>query len=623
MAISALGQATVPLDFSENFVEMSAEGCYPAEGWITYGINATPSEQMTRLFDPSKSAYMLFRYGDSAAAISCTNWDPSAQSDEWLITPAFTVGEDEAVLHYTTFSYTNYGTWGLGKAPYQVLVSEGGTAKEDFTMLFEGNVTAQGTRKYSTREYYQTLSGYKGKTIRLAFRQTGQDMGPVGFTDITVGAYYCRIDNLTPAVAEKGDPIGIDLNVYIKTAGECEGFNVTPVIDGETKGTVNFSKKLGGNTPQPQRVTLGDLGTLSDKPVNYTVLVTPAYAGAPSAEVTGVIGIPVTSYPNNIVMEEITATGCVYCPIGIASMEYYKDTYPGTGTTGKFIGVAVHGYVNRTDPMSTGVSGYLSDLMSAGGIASYPSAAFNRATTGAVPYTKVYAENEAELRSNNKLEITAVEYPELKNADDIYGTTVSVSYKGWNSYDAASLTRRAAVILIENNVRGHSDSYDQANAFSTRDENFVANYGTHLVPYMKKFLSGGSHGKGTIPYENMVYNEVARGIWPDFYGSAIAGEWTADSPRELKIEFTVPDTVMEWSNTEVIVIMTDETGRVVASDIFPYSRYTSEGDSGTEITVTDAEGEAVYYNLQGVRVANPGKGIYVRVQGEKASKVVL
>ena len=33
--------------------------------------------------------------------------------------------------------------------------------------------------------------------------------------------------------------------------------------------------------------------------------------------------------------------------------------------------------------------------------------------------------------------------------------------------------------------------------------------------------------------------------------------------------------------------------------------------------------EAVYYNLQGVRVANPESGVYVRVQGGKATKVVL
>ena len=40
-----------------------------------------------------------------------------------------------------------------------------------------------------------------------------------------------------------------------------------------------------------------------------------------------------------------------------------------------------------------------------------------------------------------------------------------------------------------------------------------------------------------------------------------------------------------------------------------------------EITV--AEGEAQYYNMQGVRVANPENGMFIRVQNGKAHKVVL
>lgn len=43
----------------------------------------------------------------------------------------------------------------------------------------------------------------------------------------------------------------------------------------------------------------------------------------------------------------------------------------------------------------------------------------------------------------------------------------------------------------------------------------------------------------------------------------------------------------------------------------------------SDIAVEEAEGEAVYYNLQGVRVANPENGLYIRVQGKKAVKVLV
>lgn len=41
----------------------------------------------------------------------------------------------------------------------------------------------------------------------------------------------------------------------------------------------------------------------------------------------------------------------------------------------------------------------------------------------------------------------------------------------------------------------------------------------------------------------------------------------------------------------------------------------------SDITV-DAAGEAVYYNLNGVKIANPENGLFIKVQGGKATKVI-
>lgn len=45
--------------------------------------------------------------------------------------------------------------------------------------------------------------------------------------------------------------------------------------------------------------------------------------------------------------------------------------------------------------------------------------------------------------------------------------------------------------------------------------------------------------------------------------------------------------------------------------------------SGIETVETAGEGEAIYYNLQGVRVANPEAGLFVRVKDGKAEKVLV
>ena len=47
----------------------------------------------------------------------------------------------------------------------------------------------------------------------------------------------------------------------------------------------------------------------------------------------------------------------------------------------------------------------------------------------------------------------------------------------------------------------------------------------------------------------------------------------------------------------------------------------SSGIGSVEIEDTDAP--AVYYNLQGVRVENPSSGIVIRVQGGKATKMII
>lgn len=48
----------------------------------------------------------------------------------------------------------------------------------------------------------------------------------------------------------------------------------------------------------------------------------------------------------------------------------------------------------------------------------------------------------------------------------------------------------------------------------------------------------------------------------------------------------------------------------------------AQAGSGVNAVATEAA-EAEYFNLQGVRVANPEKGLYIRVEGGKASKVIL
>ena len=51
--------------------------------------------------------------------------------------------------------------------------------------------------------------------------------------------------------------------------------------------------------------------------------------------------------------------------------------------------------------------------------------------------------------------------------------------------------------------------------------------------------------------------------------------------------------------------------------------FTSKEVNGVENIIAPIEGEVEYFNLQGVKVVNPENGVFIRVQGGKASKVLV
>ena len=106
---------------------------------------------------------------------------------------------------------------------------------------------------------------------------------------------------------------------------------------------------------------------------------------------------------------------------------------------------------------------------------------------------------------------------------------------------------------------------------------------------------------------------------------ADANDW--GSVNSLRFGPSVTDTpAVIGENTDIA--MGDLTWSITPGTYdmtFDYANKTLEiAESKTDgvAGVTVADGEAVYYNLQGVRVANPERGIFVKVQNGKAIKVV-
>lgn len=80
-----------------------------------------------------------------------------------------------------------------------------------------------------------------------------------------------------------------------------------------------------------------------------------------------------------------------------------------------------------------------------------------------------------------------------------------------------------------------------------------------------------------------------------------------------------------YSNAELIVPVGAVDAYSAADGWKEFFTIKDANWSGVEETLTDAESDAAveYYNLQGVRVMNPGKGLYIKRQGSRTTNVVL
>ncbi|MDE5773204.1 MAG: Omp28-related outer membrane protein [Muribaculaceae bacterium] len=636
-----------PTYFEENFIKMGQTHDYVSDGWTTYGVDAPVVDILEQFYpsnDPEVNPYVILTIGNLSFPMAATNFTPPTEADQWLISPEIEIPEDanESVLSFLVAVYGGTVGLGAGTNPFKVYVSETGTAKEDFgDPIFEGAVRGSQTTEVVQKEFAIPFNGYGGKKIHLAIVAGGMNVGMTGFTNISLGNYYASFENKTPVFGEVGNKYTPKINVKLKTPVACPGITVIPYLNDVKQESVYYKKSFGNATSSPsfQLVELKDYISIdNNETVFYQFDIIPDYEGAPTSKVFGSINIPEYSYPNNVVVEEVTASGCGWCPSGIGSLEYYHDTYPGTETQGKVIGIGIHGYVNYYDPMSEGVSEYLYQVVTLNEYTGYPQAIFNRSTRALQPHSISAVEQQIEEKSYSQAEITSVEVPEVGEGETVHGKEVKVKFDVRNGYSGQGIDLSACVVLLENGVTGNNSGYSQENYLYNRDRSFInSNYGAWLYPYVEKYCVGGELAVDQIPFEKMVYNHVARGIYPGFFGEKLSSEWKAGETQSFDLKFTVPQTIQNWENTEVIVLLIRNTIEnnvekypIVGSDNFKAADYTTvsgvkvvTGDDGSiardgeNIVITAENGSVVtLYNVEGMNL-----GRYTVTEGRTAINV--
>lgn len=598
--------------YSEDFTEMVKKSDYPTDGWTTYGTGARPTDFVGEYYfnpDGSGPYYLLVEYEGLTMAIANTEFADGSEADQWLVSPEIDVPYDNAALLFTACAFANKGqNMGVGMNTFKILISTTGDNKEDFTEELLSTGLRGSTSTYLTKkDLVASLNGYKGKKVRLAFVVTGSNVGLTGFANLRMGQYIIRATDYTPEVAELDEPVDIDINIGLKTPVECGYADAVLSINGEVVAEKEFKRTFGSTTSYTlvmQRMLFDDAIILEDDvPVKYSLSVTPRFEGALPTVVTGYISTPGQTYPNNLVIEELTATGCGFCPRGIAALEYFAEAYPGSATTGKAIPIAIHSMMNYNDPMNEGVSEYVKGVEQLNGSGGLPAAVFNRCTQGLDPSNVAEAARQIARTSYNRADILKVTVPEADNIDDFIGKMMEVTFNVRNGYNASSRPLNAAAVLIENDVRGHNAEYRQTNYYADFDEKrALSEHGPEILPYLKPFLKGGELGKDPIMPSEITYQHVARGIWPGIGGQSLASQWVSDQPQEFRLSFTIPSNVLDFKNTAVVILIIDESSNaIVASDIMHYSDFTPSGVG----SIAASSGVNAYATPDGVTVEAP------------------
>lgn len=563
--LGASAGAVFPSDFLKEFDPYQSNSAN-LNGWTVYAPEGQPSGSCAQFFtgySPSNAVQVM--PGELTAAFTISQYADGQASDTWLITPEFTVTADSEVVGFTVQVY------GMGSNVtnnYYVYISDGGVEKEDFELWESATIKGStgGAQYINQANKRFALEGYKGKKIRLAFVNAGNTTGMMGFGPISVGSWYYSetpsskfFDNL---IMEQGGSLDFTMRVSTPVTAK------TYTIDFKTSGGFEYT------ATETRSLRLGSLTTLAlsvpgiqlkDEVETYTMTFLPDFEGAIPAVFTGRLIQATRDFEAVGVMEEGTGTWCGWCPFGAAALDYYVDHYNGKDGNPKAIGIAIH----DGDPMmiSSTVSDYYTEYIRNDNNGGFPAVTVNRMQT-------------ITPSPNPRLVGTVLDalYAEKSYAQATLKTLYFQDGEVWADYDLVTSCQSpdamlaASAIVVENNVQGMNDKYNQASYLTGQGYTQAwvkQTLGEEWMPYLED-----TFGVSSISYKNIQYNHVARGAFPSYAGKALP-QLNKQETYSGRVHFNMPSNVDDMENTAVVLIIRNASdGKIVAADEIGYDSFT-------------------------------------------------
>lgn len=344
--------------------------------------------------------------------------------------------------------------------------------------------------------------------------------------------------------------------------------------------------------------------------------------GSTEATSTGNMFVVSSIVPRKVVEEEVTASGCPYCTRGIAGMEAMADMYPDN-----WIGIAIHGSVNWTDPM------VISDYNEVNLPTALPGALLNR-IYDVDPY----------FGSNNNMLGIADDIKKQINTCPEAGVTVSPVWKDENQNVITVNTDVKFVInndeapyalgyvLVADGLKGTSSNWMQYNGY-------YGATGAESEPYIYAWTKKGEYVASArgycVPQDEMVYDHVAiaaKSVNKGIEGS-ITAPLVAEQIQSHQVEFDLTNGIKSYTTKEELVqdksklkvvamLINTQTGEIINADEKEIAPYGSSGISGT---TTEAAGatEVARYSIDGTKLSAPAKGVNIIKMSDGTTRKVI
>lgn len=230
---------------------------------------------------------------------------------------------------------------------------------------------------------------------------------------------------------------------------------------------------------------------------------------------------PISVYPGRMVLgEEATGTWCGWCPRGAVAMDEMEIAYHDF-----WAGVAVHNGDPMTDSDYDGAIGTL--------ISGYPSGIVDRGSDI----------DPSNMRQDFLTRISTAPAALIEMGAEYNTTTRELKMSATAEFlEAVGAGYKLAIILTEDDVTGTGSGYAQANYYASQGIDLMDPAGFNWADL-----------SSNVPAADMVYNHVARGIFPSFGGqvNSVPATVAIGEMHTLNATITLDQ---EWDHTKLKLI---------------------------------------------------------------------